>query len=103
MFGKKSEPEAEKKQGWKLLFDGKVKADKKGAILAAILYVISPIDLIPDVSKFFEDFFLRSSGVCRVFKAPMIAIYHAWKYRAGFVRISTNGDYRVDARIQVLF
>lgn len=33
----------------KLLFDGKVKAEKKGAILGAILYVISPIDLIPDI------------------------------------------------------
>lgn len=33
----------------KLLFDGDVRADKKGAIVAAILYVISPIDLIPDI------------------------------------------------------
>lgn len=33
----------------KLLFDGKMKAEKKGAILGAILYVISPIDLIPDI------------------------------------------------------
>ena len=33
----------------KLLFDGEVKANKKGAIVATILYVISPIDLIPDI------------------------------------------------------
>ncbi|NJN78948.1 MAG: DUF1232 domain-containing protein [Saprospiraceae bacterium] len=33
----------------KLLFDGKVTAEKKGAILGAIIYVISPIDLIPDI------------------------------------------------------
>lgn len=33
----------------KLLFDGKVRADKKGAILGAIIYVVSPIDLIPDI------------------------------------------------------
>jgi uncharacterized membrane protein YkvA (DUF1232 family) len=33
----------------KLLFDGKVAAEKKGAILGAIIYVISPIDLIPDI------------------------------------------------------
>lgn len=33
----------------KLLFDGKVTAEKKGAILGSIIYVISPIDLIPDI------------------------------------------------------
>ncbi len=33
----------------KLLFDVAIKPDKKGAIVGAILYVISPIDLIPDV------------------------------------------------------
>jgi uncharacterized membrane protein YkvA (DUF1232 family) len=33
----------------KLLFDAKVTAEKKGAILGAIIYVISPIDLIPDI------------------------------------------------------
>jgi|GEM_PF-980580 uncharacterized membrane protein YkvA (DUF1232 family) len=33
----------------KLLFDGKVTAEKKGAILGSIIYVVSPIDLIPDI------------------------------------------------------
>ena len=37
----------------KLLFDPNVKTEKKGAILGAILYVISPIDLIPDVLPVF--------------------------------------------------
>ena len=37
----------------KLLFDPNIKPEKKGAILGAILYVISPIDLIPDVLPVF--------------------------------------------------
>lgn len=37
----------------KLLFDPKVKTEKKGALLGAIIYVISPIDLIPDVLPVF--------------------------------------------------
>lgn len=37
----------------KLLFDGNVSAEKKGAILGAIIYVISPIDLIPDILPVF--------------------------------------------------
>lgn len=34
--------------GVKLLFDGSVPAENKGALLAALAYVVSPIDIIPD-------------------------------------------------------
>lgn len=37
----------------KLVFDGKVHHDKKGALIGAMLYVISPIDLIPDIIPVF--------------------------------------------------
>ncbi|MFK7948919.1 MAG: YkvA family protein [Saprospiraceae bacterium] len=54
----------------KLLFDGKVKAEKKGAILAAILYVISPIDLIPDILPVFgwlDDLIVITLGLNTLF------------------------------------
>lgn len=34
--------------GIKILFDGNVPAENKGALVAAIVYVVSPIDIIPD-------------------------------------------------------
>jgi uncharacterized membrane protein YkvA (DUF1232 family) len=34
--------------GVRLTFDSKIPAQNKGALLAAIIYVVSPIDLIPD-------------------------------------------------------
>jgi uncharacterized membrane protein YkvA (DUF1232 family) len=37
----------------KLVFDGKVHPDKKGALIGSLLYVVSPIDLIPDIIPVF--------------------------------------------------
>ncbi len=37
----------------KLVFDGKVHPEKKGALVGSLLYVISPIDLIPDIVPVF--------------------------------------------------
>jgi uncharacterized membrane protein YkvA (DUF1232 family) len=37
----------------KLVFDGKVHPDKKGALIGSLFYVISPIDLIPDIIPVF--------------------------------------------------
>ncbi|MFT5832621.1 MAG: uncharacterized membrane protein YkvA (DUF1232 family) [Cognaticolwellia sp.] len=54
----------------KLLFDGNVSAEKKGAILGAIIYVISPIDLIPDVLPAFgwlDDLIVITIGLNALF------------------------------------
>jgi len=54
----------------KLLFDGNVSAEKKGAILGAIIYVISPIDLIPDILPAFgwlDDLIVITIGLNALF------------------------------------
>jgi uncharacterized membrane protein YkvA (DUF1232 family) len=70
----------------KLLFDGKVTAEKKGAILGSIIYVISPIDLIPDIIPAFgwlDDLIVITIGLNGLFddtKDEYIrkAVYKYW-------------------------
>jgi len=52
--------------GVKLLFDGQVPARNKGALVAALAYVISPIDLIPDaipIAGWIDDLVVMAMGL----------------------------------------
>ncbi len=52
--------------GTKLLFDGEVPPRNKGALVAALAYVISPIDLIPDnipVAGWIDDVIVMVMGL----------------------------------------
>jgi len=52
--------------GVKLFFDGDVPAARKGALIAAIMYVVSPIDLIPDiipVAGWVDDLVIMAMGL----------------------------------------
>lgn len=55
----------------KLLFDKEVPVENKGALIAALAYVVSPIDLIPDtipVAGWIDDLIVMAMGLNKFFE-----------------------------------
>ena len=70
----------------RLLFDKKVPAKVKGALVGAIAYVIYPIDLIPDaipIAGWIDDLVVMAMGLNHFFntedKKVFDAIHHYWQ------------------------
>lgn len=63
--------------------DARVSRLDRGLVLAAIVYVLSPIDVIPDVVPFFgqvDDVFLIVTTLTRLFeRAPQRVLLSHWK------------------------
>ncbi len=75
----------------RLFKDGRVPAAEKAFLLGAIVYVISPIDLIPDVIPFLgqvDDLYLVSLTVLRLLhRTPADVIRHHWEGGGDIARI----------------
>jgi hypothetical protein len=57
-------------------------------------------DLIPHVAEYLHFFFIRADGVSWIEEWPMMTIDLAWKKRASLVRVTADGDYRLDRLVE---
>ncbi len=75
----------------RLFKDGRVPAAEKAFLLGAIVYVISPIDLLPDVIPFLgqvDDLYLVSLTILRLLnRTPADVIRHHWEGGGDIARI----------------
>lgn len=82
---------------YRLFKDSRVPTTEKALLIGAIVYVISPLDLIPDVIPFVgevDDLYLVSLTLLRLFnRAPDEAIYEHWDGGGDLPRI-LNGIVR---------
>lgn len=77
---------------YRLFKDGRVPATEKAFLIGAIVYVISPIDLIPDVIPFIgevDDLYLVSLTLLRLFnRTPPDVIREHWDGGGDIARIA---------------
>ncbi len=75
----------------RLFKDGRVPAAEKAFLLGAIVYVISPIDLLPDVIPFLgqvDDLYLVSLTILRLLnRTPADVIRHHWEGGGDIARV----------------
>lgn len=96
----------------KLLFrlfkDGRVPTAEKALLVGAIVYVVSPLDMIPDVIPFIgevDDLYLVALTVIRLLnRAPDVAIRDHWEGRGDITgvvhKIVSAAQYILPKRIQ---
>jgi len=93
---------------YRLFKDGRVPVAEKALLVGAIVYVVSPLDLIPDVLPFIgevDDLYLVALTVIRLLnRAPDVAIRDHWDGRGDITgvvhKIVTAAQYILPKRIQ---
>ena len=93
---------------YRLFKDGRVPVAEKALLVGAIVYIVSPLDLIPDVLPFIgevDDLYLVALTVLRLLnRAPDTAIREHWDGRgdiAGVVqKIVRAAQYVLPSRVQ---
>ncbi|MBI1766544.1 MAG: DUF1232 domain-containing protein [Acidobacteria bacterium] len=93
---------------YRLFKDSRVPTTEKAFLVGAIIYVISPLDLIPDVIPFIgevDDLYLVALTVLRLLnRAPDLAIREHWEGRGDVVgvvdKIVRAAQYVLPKRVQ---